>query len=308
MSGGCGRPSEAPRRLSIATGGTGGVYYPLGGAIARIISRDLPGVEATAEVTSASVDNLKFLKSGKADLAFSLADTLADAAGGKGAFAGSEPAPVRALAVLYDNYTHVVARADRGLARVADLRGHVVSVGAPGSGTEVVALRILEAAGVDPAAGIRREALGVAPSADALKDGKIDAFFWSGGLPTASILDLAHGGSPRVVLLPTDEVLPVLAQRHGESHYRRGLIPQSAYPGMTADVAVIVISNVLVVHESMPVDLAYGITRLLFERKAELEAVHAEARNLRLETATGSCPVPFHAGASRYYREQKAAP
>ncbi len=185
------RRAGARTRLSIATGGTGGVYYPYGGAIARVISAHLPGVEATAEVTAASVDNLKLVRDKKSDIAFTLADTLDDAVAGRGAFSRRGPVPARVLAVLYDNYTHLVATGSSGVARVADLAGKHVSMGAAGSGTELVATRMLRAAGLDPGRDVRPVSLGVSQSVDALKDGKIDAFFWSGGIPTAAVLDLA---------------------------------------------------------------------------------------------------------------------
>ena len=153
---GCGEPSasstaSAPRvtRLSIATGGTGGVYYVYGGALAKLISESVPGVEATAEVTSASIDNLTFLRDGKADIAFTLADTLKDASEGQGAFEG-RPIDLRALAVLYTNVTHVVTKKGSGIAKLADLKGRVVSMGSAGSGTETIADRTIAAAGLDP--------------------------------------------------------------------------------------------------------------------------------------------------------------
>ena len=168
-------------RLSIATGGTGGVYYPYGGAIARAITPHLPGVaEATAEVTAASVDNLKLIRDRQSDIAFSLAaDTPDDAVAGRGAFSRKGPVPARVLAVLYDNYTHLVATGSSGVARVADLAGKHVSMGAAGSGTELVATRMLRAAGLDPGRDLTPVSLGVSQSVDALRDGKIDAFFCS---------------------------------------------------------------------------------------------------------------------------------
>ena len=296
-------PDGGPRRISIATGGTGGVYYPLGGALARLIGESVPGVEATAEVTSASVDNLKLIRTRQADVAFTLADSLHDAHLGRGSFAGGS-VPVAALAVLYTNYTHIVARAGSGIARVGDLRGKVVSTGSAGSGTEVIALRILEAAGLDPRAEVRAQSLGAGPSADALRDGKLDAFFWSGGLPTAAVLDLFHALSGRLHLVPSGELVEALNTKHGASLYRRVVIAGGVYPGVPGDTTVVGVSNVLVVHPSMPEDLAYRITRVLFDRRADLEAVHGEARNLRLETAVSGSPVTFHSGARRFYVER----
>ena len=298
------RRAGARTRLSIATGGTGGVYYPYGGAIARIITQHLPGVEATAEVTAASVDNLKLVRDHKSDIGFTLADTLDDAVAGRGAFARKGPVPARVLAVLYDNYTHVVARGATGVARVADLAGKHVSIGAAGGGTELIATRLLRAAGLDPARDIRSVSLGVAQSVDALKDGKIDAFFWSGGVPTASILDLAGTQGVAWRLVPNDEALGALAERYGPSLYSRLVVPRDAYPGLPADIGVIGVANLLVVHADMPDQLAYDITRLMFEHQADLVSVHREAAHLKPSGASTPSPAPFHPGAIRYYRER----
>ena len=294
------------RWLSIATGGTGGVYYPYGGGLAKVISEHVPGVQATAEVTSASVDNLKFLRDGRADLAFTLADTLAEAVKGSGPFEGTGAVPATSLAVLYTNYTHVATVASSGIAALADLRGKVVSTGSPGSGTEVIAFRVLRAAGLDPDRDLRRQGLGATESAGALKDGKIHAFFWSGGVPSPALQDLSHTPGIALRLLPNDGVLPALRQAYGAQLYVPVEIPQSAYPGVSAPIPVVGVSNLLVVHENMPEPLAYEITRLLFERQAELAAIHPEARNLSLQTAVTGSPAAFHPGAIRFYRERKA--
>ena len=292
-------------RLSIATGNTGGVYYPYGGGLAKIIGESLR-VQATAEVTAASVDNLKLIQQRKVDIAFTLADTLDDGVAGRGAFQRTGPVKARALALLYPNYMHLATVAGSGVSRIADLRGRVVSTGSPGSGTEVIALRMLQAAGVDPDHDLRRQALSVNASVDALKDGKIDAFFWSGGLPTASILDLASSIGVTARLLANDAVLPALQQRFGDVLYTRRVIPRGAYPGMIGDVGVVAVQNALVVHESMEDALAYDLTRVLFEKRAALTAIHPEARHLSLATAVEGSPAPFHPGAERYYRDQGA--
>ena len=292
-------------RLSIATGGTGGVYYVYGGALARLISESVPGVEATAEVTSASIDNLKFLRDGKADIAFTLADTLKDASEGRGAFEG-RPIDLRALAVLYTNVTHVVTKKGRGITRLADLKGKVVSMGSAGSGTETIADRTLVAAGLDPATDIRRENLSAQASADALKDGKVDAFFWSGGLPTAAVLDLAI--SAPILILDTAGALPKLQATYGEALYRPVSIPPSTYASIDAEVRTFGVSNVLVVPANFDATRAYLIVKAMFEKKAVLAAAHAEARNLRLDSAPLGSPVPLHPGAVKYYAEADYAP
>jgi TRAP transporter TAXI family solute receptor len=290
-------------RVSIATGNAGGVYYPYGGGLARVISRHIPRVQATAEVTAASVDNLKLIQRGKADVAFTLTDTLDDAVRGRGPFARSA---VRAqtLAVLYPNYVHIATTTASGIERLADLRGRIVSTGSPGSGTEVSAVRILRAAGIDPDTGIRRQGLSVNASVDALKDGKIDAFFWSGGLPTAAVLDLASSIGVTARLIPHAEVIPALQAHYGPTIYFPLVVPRRTYPDLTSDVAVAGIGNALVVDATMSDDLAFAITKVLFEHRDELAAIHPEAARLRLDTAVTGSPAPFHPGAIRYYRER----
>jgi hypothetical protein len=206
--------------------------------------------------------------------------------------------------VLYNNYTHLVANGASGVARVADLAGKHVSLGAAGGGTELVATRMLRAAGLEPGRDLRPVSLGVAQSVDALKDGKIDAFFWSGGVPTASVLDLASSAGLSWRLVPNDDVLAALQRKYGPALYSRLNIPRDAYPGLPADVAVVGVSNLLVVHQDMPEQLAFDITRVLFEHQADLASVHAEAAHLRLASEATPSPAPFHPGAIRYYRER----
>jgi len=301
LSAACKRDSGA-QYLSIATGGTGGVYYPYGGGLAKLLNDNLPGIRATAEVTAASVDNLKLIRDGGADLAFVLADSLADAVAGRGAFEG-RPVAVRSLAVLYSNYTHLVTLAGSGIGSVGDLRGQVVSTGAPGSGTEVIATRVLRAAGLDPDRDVTRQGLGASESAGALKDGKIAAFFFSGGLPTAAVQDLAHTPGTRIRLLPTADALPALRRDYGGLYFPLE-VPASAYRGQDAPVSVVGVANVLVVSASMAAPLAYDITRLLIDKRAELVAIHPEARHLSPGTAASANPAPFHPGAEKLYREQ----
>ena len=292
-------------RLSIATGNTGGVYYPYGGGLARVISQSIPHVDATAEVTAASVDNLKLIQLGKADIAFVLTDTLDDAIHGRGPFA-KMPVKARTLAVLYPNYTQVGTIEGKGINRLADLRGRVVSTGSPGSGTEVIALRVLRAAGIDPDRDIRKQSLTVNASVDALKDGKIDAFFWSGGLPTASLLDLASTIGVTAKLIANDDVLPKLQQQYTPGLYFRLVIPKGTYPGVNYDSGSIGVANALVVKDTMSDELAYELTKVLFDRQSDLAAIHPEAKKLNVGTAVAGSPAPFHPGAIRYYQERGA--
>lgn len=298
----CKRDSSGARYLSIATGGTGGVYYPYGGGLAKVLNDNLPGVRATAEVTAASIDNLKLIRDGSADIAFVLADSLADAVAGRGAFEG-RPVAVRSLAVLYSNYTHLVTMASSGIRGVADLRGKVVSTGSPGSGTEIIATRVLKAAGLDPERDVTRQGLGASESAGALNDGKIVAFFFSGGLPTAAVQDLAHTPGVTIRLIPTSDVLPALQRDYGSLYFPLKM-PASAYRGAIGPLTVVGVANVLVVNTSMPEALAYDITRLLIDKRSDLVAIHPEARHLAPESASSPSPAPFHPGAIRLYREK----
>jgi len=294
-------------RLSIATGGTGGVFYPFGGGIAKIISENIPNVEATAEVTAASVDNLKFLRDREADLAFTTADTLADGVNGTGAFKEAK-IPIRTLAGLYKNYTHVVTLASSQIKTMNDLKGKVVSTGSPGSGAEVTAFRILQAYGIDPQKDITRQGLGASESVDALKDGKVNAFFWSGGLPTAAVLDLAHTSGITLRMIANDSVLKTLQNKYGTGLYVQGVVPKAVYPGLDGDIGVVSIPNLLVVHADMDENLAYEITKTLFAHRDKLVAIHPEAANLSLDSAVKTSPAPFHPGAIRYYKEQHVWP
>ncbi len=285
-------------RISIATGGSGWVYSVYGGGLANLITQNIEGVQATAETTSASVDNMRLVGDESSDVAFTLADTAADAVNGEAQF--EEPIPAQALANLYTNYTQIVTTEGTGIETLEDLRGKTVSLGSPGSGTEVIALRVLEAAGIDPDADIERRGLGVSESVDAQRDGSIDAFFWSGGLPTGAVLDLATTADIR--LLPTTEVLPEMQEQYGDV-YQSAIIPADTYTGMEEDVETIGVPNYLVVNESMDEERAYEITKLLFEQKDALVEVHPEAKNLDLQTAQQVEPLELHPGAQRYYDE-----
>jgi hypothetical protein len=295
-------PAHAQQRLSVATGGTGGVYYPLGGALANVLTKAIPGVDATAEVTSASVDNVKLVTAGQADVAFTLADTAADGFNGAGKF--KEKQPIRAIAVLYANKSQWVTIEGTGIQKMQDLKGKRIGTGAPGSGTEIIALRILEAYGMDPEKDVRREKLSVAESVNALRDRKIDAFFWSGGVPTAAVTDLAATPGVKIKLLDHADAIPAMAKKYGPL-YVKGPIPANSYSGQTKEVQVADVWNLLIVNEKMDEKLVYDLVKALFERKADLVAVHAEAKNVDLKNqyAVGS-PVPFHPGAERYFAEK----
>jgi hypothetical protein len=299
-------PAHAQNRISIVTGGTGGVYYPLGGGLANVLSKALPGVEATAEVTSASVDNIKLVGARKADVAFTLADTAADGFNGAGKF--KEKVPVRAIAVLYANKSQWVTVEGSGVTKMQDLKGRRISTGAPGSGTEVIALRILEAYGINPDKDVTREKLSVAESVNALKDRKIVAFFWSGGVPTAAVTDLAATPNTKIKLLDHADAIPAMVKKYGPL-YVKGTIPAGSYPGQAKGAEVADVWNLLVVNEKMDEKLAHDITKALFEKRTDLAAVHSEAKNIELakQYEVGS-PVPFHPGAARYFSEKGLKP
>ncbi len=300
---GCGGEQSASEQgggnLSVSTGGTGGVYAVYGGGLADVISKNLEGYKATAETTSASVDNIKLIAAGDSDIAFSLADSAVDAVEGREDFEG--PQPIRALAEIYTNYTQVATTADKGVESIEDLKGKRVSVGEPGSGTEIIALRILEAAGLDPDKDIERSQLGVDESVAGVKDGSIDAFFWSGGLPTGAVTDLAT--TEDLVLVPSGEYVAPLRKKYGEA-YEDANIPKDTYKGLDADVPVVGVPNVLVVSEEMDDKLAKDLTKLLFDQKQQLAQVHPEAKNLDVEAAQEVVPpIKLHPGAQQYYDE-----
>ena len=295
-------------RLSIATGGTGGVFYVLGGGIAAAISKYIPGVVATAEVTPASVDNCRLIMDRNADIAFSNGDTAYDAYAGIERFKAIGKIPLRALAVLYSSPNHLVALEGTGIDKVADLKGKRVSTGAPGSGGEVIALRVLEAAGLDPAKDIRRERLSVAEGASALKDRKIDAAFEGAlGTPASAVLDLASTPGMRMKLIPHDEVLEKISKKYGPSYFRV-VIPKEAYPGMTQPVPVIAVATIFVCHEQLEERIAYEIIKTIIEHREDLKLVHKEAEKITLENAVRGSSIPYHAGAIKYYKEKGAWP
>jgi TRAP transporter TAXI family solute receptor len=298
-------PAAAQQKatISIGTGPTGGVYYPLGGGMANLLTKYVPGLTATAEATAGSVANLEFMTTGKTDVALSMADASWDAFKGQEKFTG-KPVNVRALMVLYPNRFHVVTLEGLGINRLADLKGKRVSTGPPRSGTEVKTNRVLEAAGLNPDKDIIRERLTVQESANALKDRKIDAFFWSGGVPTAAVTDLAATPGIKIRLIDHSEVLDALNKKYGPL-YVRDVIPAKSYPGQATDNQIVTIWNVLVARGDLPDDVAYNIVKTMFERKDEMVRVHAEARNFDLKYQTNAgAVIPFHPGAVKYFREK----
>jgi TRAP transporter TAXI family solute receptor len=283
-----GSASAQDINIAIATGGTGGVYYPMGGGMANVLSKYLPKVQATARVTGGSVDNLKLIGSQQSEVGLVMVDAALDALKGEDKFKGN-PVDVRTLMVLYPNRMHVVSVEGRGVEKMADLKGKRVSTGSPGSATEVMAFRVIEAAGLDKDKDMRRERLGVAESVNAIKDGKIDAFFWVGGLPTAAVTDL--GASPGVKIKMID--------------YSADVIAAKTYPGQDKDNAITVVQNILVTNSKMPDQVAYDIVKTFIEKQPELVAVHREAGSITLANqAPKNSPIPWHPGARKYFDEK----
>ena len=289
--------------ISIATGGTGGVYYPLGGGLASVLSKHVPGMQATAEVTGGSVDNLKLVSTGKTYIAFSMADAGQDAYRGEDKFKGNK-VPLKTLMVLYPNRMHVVSIDGKGVNKMADLKGKRVSTGAPGSATEVMAFRLIEAAGLDKDKDMKRERLSVAESVNAIKDGKIDAFFWVGGLPTAGVTDLANTPGTKIKMVDHAEVVAPMNKKYGNL-YVEDVIPKDMYRGMETDNKQATVMNILVAHETMDDKTAYNIVKTIFDKRDDLIAVHKEAMNFKLSNQTNAAtPIPFHPGAIKYYAEK----
>src|SRR4051795_10202633 len=291
------------QNISIATGGTGGVYYPMGGGLAAVLSKYVPGMQATAEVTGGSVDNLKLIGTDKPYIAFTMADAGLDALKGEDKFKGNK-VPVRTLMVLYPNRMHVVSVEGKGINKLSDLKGKHVSTGSPGSATEVMAFRILEAAGIDKDKDVKRERLGAAESVNAIKDNKIDAFFWVGGLPTAAVTDLANTPGNKIKMIDHAEVVAKMNQKYGNL-YVEDTIPKSVYKGMDTDNKQATVMNLLVAHEKMDDKTAYNIVKTMFEKRDELIRVHKEAENIKLENQKKEAsPIPWHPGAMKYFAEK----
>jgi TRAP transporter TAXI family solute receptor len=292
------------QNISIGTGGTGGVYYPLGGGIAAVLSKYVPGMQATAEVTGGSVANLQLVGTGKPYLAMTMVDAGLDAYKGQEKFSG-KAVPVRTLMVMYPNRMHVVSITSTGIKTANDLKGKRVSTGSGGSATEVMAFRVIEAAGLDKDKDMTRERLGVAESVNALKDRKIDAFFWVGGLPTAAVTDLANSPGVTIQMIDHADLVPAMNQKWGNL-YVKDVIAKDVYKGMAADNQQATVMNLLVAHEKMDDQTAYNVVKAIFEQREDLIRVHKEAANFTLDkqktAATGG--IPWHPGALKYFAEK----
>ena len=297
-----GAQAQQSKQLSIATGGTGGVYYPLGGGFGNILGKEIPGVTATAQVTGGSVANLQLIASGKADICFTQVDAAWDAINGKDKF--PTKLPITALAVMYPNHMHVVTVEGTGVNKVEDMKGKRISTGSPGSATEVYAVRVLEAAGLDHTKDIVKERLGVAESVNALKDKKIDGFFWVGGLPTAGVTDLAATPNTKIKILDIAHFTAKMNAKYGPL-YAEATLPAATYKGMDKDAKNNTVWNIMAVNASMSEDLAYQLTKIMLEKRADLALVHKEALNIKPEWQTSSrAGIPWHPGALKYFKEK----
>ncbi|MFN5449451.1 MAG: TAXI family TRAP transporter solute-binding subunit [Burkholderiales bacterium] len=291
------------QNISIATGGTGGVYYPMGGGLAAVLSKHVSGMQATAEVTGGSVDNLNLIASGKPYVGFSMVDAALDASKGKDKFEG-RPVNLRTLLVLYPNRMHVVTTEATGIKKMSDLKGKRIATGSAGSATEVMSIRLLEAAGLDPNKDVTRERLSVAESVNAMKDRKIEAFFWVGGLPTAAVTDLANTPGTKIRMIDHADAVAAMNKKYGNLYYA-DTIPKATYSGMAADNKMASVANVLLVNANMPDDQAYKIVKAVFDHQKDLIAVHQEYANVTIAgQKQASTPIDFHPGAVKYIQEK----
>jgi TRAP transporter TAXI family solute receptor len=280
------------------------VYYPLGGGMAAVLSKYVPGLQATAEVTGGSVANLQLIGTGKPYIAMTMVDAGLDAYKGQDKFTG-KPVPVRTLMVMYPNRMHVVSIEGTGVTKMSDLKGKRVSTGSGGSATEVMAFRVIEAAGLDKDKDMKRERLGVAESVNALKDRKIDAFFWVGGLPTAAVTDLASTPGIKIKMIDHANLVGAMNKKYGNL-YVEDRIPKDTYRGMEVDNKQATVMNLLVAHQNMDDKTAYSIVKAVFEHIDELVRVHGEAQNFKLENQKTAAAggIPWHPGAAKYYAER----
>ncbi len=293
-------------QLAIATGTTGGVYYPLGGGLANILSRTIPGMSATVETTGGSVANNQLLGAGRVGMIFTQVDASVDAVNGTERFRG-RPVKVRAIAVIYTNRMQVVTTTASGITSIEGMKGKRVATGAPGSATEIMAFRILEAAGIDKDKDFRaRERLSPAEGTNAIKDGKLDAYFFVSGIPTSAITDL--GASPGITLRMVDhaQYIPKIVEKYGPVYFPE-VIPAGTYPGQTVDNHQMSVANIIAVLDTMPDALVTQILETTWKAKGELEQVHAEARNFTLAgQKSAAAGVPWHPAAEAFWKRQGA--
>ncbi|MDO8787451.1 MAG: TAXI family TRAP transporter solute-binding subunit [Sulfuritalea sp.] len=290
---------HAEEFVTVLTGGTSGVYYPLGVAMSQIFGKAMPGAKTSAQVTKASAENLNLLQAGRGELALTLGDALNEAWKGNPEAGFKTPLnKLRTIAAIYPNYIQIVAAADSGIKTLADLKGKRVAVGAPKSGTELNARDIFKGAGMSYKDFAKVEYLPFGESVELMKNRQLDATLISAGLGVAAIRDLATAVKIVIVPIPADVVTKI-----GEAAYLSGTIPANTYNGQAEAVATVTIQNFLVSHEGVSTDTAYKMTKAIFEHLPELQAAHAAAKAITRENAAKSPPAPLHAGAEKYYKE-----
>lgn len=291
------------RQLSIGTGDPGGVYFPLGGAVAGVLAKALPDLHASVEVTGGSVDNIKLIAAGQSDLGFTMADAASDAMQGQDKFRNNK-VDLQALLVVYPNRMHVVTLDDTGINTLDDIKGKRVATGSPGSATEIMASRALDVIGLDKDKDIKRERLGVAESVNALADRRIDAFFWVGGIPTAAIANLATTAGVRMKLIDHADIVDKMNEKYGKL-YSKSRIKAGTYPGYKTDADVAEVWNLIVTGRRMSDEDAYTIAKTLIEKKDDIVKVHKEAESFSLDNQMQDrSPIPFHPGALKYFKEK----
>ena len=291
--------AHAQEFVTVLTGGTSGVYYPMGVALSQIYGKAMPGAKTSAQVTKASAENLNLLQAGRGEIAFTLGDALNEAWKGNEEAGFKTPLKkLRTIAAIYPNYIQIVAAADSGIKTLADLKGKRVAVGAPKSGTELNARDIFKGAGMSYKDLAKVEYLPFGESVELMKNRQLDATLISAGLGVAAIRDLATSVKIIIVPVPADVVAKI-----GEAAYQSGTVPANTYNGQTDAVATVAIQNFLVSHEGVSTDAAYKMTKAIFEHLPELQAAHAAAKSITRENAAKAPPAPLHAGAEKYYRE-----
>ncbi len=285
--------------INVLTGGTSGVYYPLGVALAQIYGKALPEAKSSVQATKASAENLNLLQGGRGEVGFSLGDAVAEAWKGNEEAGFKTPLKkLRTLAAIYPNYIQIVANADSGIRTLADLKGKRVAVGAPKSGTELNARDIFKAAGMSYKDFAKVEYLPFGESVELIKNRQLDATLISAGLGVAAVRDLAS--AIKIVVVP---IPPEIVAKIGEAAYQVGTVPANTYNGQAADVATVAVQNFLVTHEGVPVDTVYKMTKAMFDNLDQMVTAHTAAKAIRKENAAKAPPVPLHAGAEKYYRE-----
>ena len=291
--------ASAAEFINVLTGGTSGVYYPLGVAMADIYAKNIPDARTQVQSTKASVENLNLLQQGRGEIGFALGDSVKDAYEGNEEVGFSKPLDkLRAIAAIYPNFIQIAASADAGVTTATELAGKSVSVGAAKSGTEVNARKILAALDMSYDDLGKVEYLPFAESVELMKNRQLDATLQSSGLGSAALKDLSSTQDVTYVSIPAE-----VAETLG-APYTAGVIPAGTYPGQDADVPTLAITNVLVTSSDVSDELAYQMTKLLFENLDQLKAAHAAAGDIDLENAIKNAPIPLHPGAERFYKEQ----